>query len=92
MKLKPNTRYRLSEADKAFVLELAKVGHVNLLTHQVSLRSSKKYGGSGLSFKETGGNGCPGLVIPKNWVIEYIGTDDDILHVTFGIDYSEIDQ
>jgi hypothetical protein len=41
-KLKPGTSYDFNEADLQFVLELAKVGHVHLLSNKY--RSSPKGG------------------------------------------------
>lgn len=91
MKLKPSTSYEFSKSDLEFVLELAKVGHVHLLSNQVSLVSIKETGqsSSSLSFKEWTGsdesNKCDGMQLPSNWVIEYIGASDNKLHVTFGV-------
>lgn len=91
IKLKPNTTYTHSQADLQFVLELAKVGHVHLLSSQVSLISEKR--NSEISFKDWGSVGekeCKGLKIPENWHIEYIGIVDEALHITFGVSKHEI--
>lgn len=87
MKLKPNTSYRFSESDLKFVCELAKVGHVHILSEQVSLMSQSVSGDTSLSFKDygTGDRECLGLSLPDNWVIEWIGASDKFLKVTFGV-------
>lgn len=87
MKLKPNTTYRFSESDLKFVCELAKVGHVHLLSEQVSLITIATSGDLSLSFKDYGTEGreCLGLKMPDNWVIEWVGAGDKFLKVTFGV-------
>lgn len=74
MKLKPTTSYDFTKADLEFVLELAKVGHVHLLSSQVSLCVFKDYDNSiGFSFVDyTGNEKCNGLTLPSNWTIESI--------------------
>lgn len=85
--LKPTTQYIFSEADLQFILELAKVGHVNLLSSQVSFialgsSSSKPH----FSFKDYGCEvKCDGLQMPPNWVIEGIYTGENTLKITFGV-------
>lgn len=86
--LKPNTTYKFTDADKQFVLELAKVGHVSLLTSQVSLITKPDSHNPYLSFKEYGSNEndkCEGLKLPHNWVIEYISAKDNQISITFGV-------
>lgn len=87
MKLKPSTTYDFTKEDYDFVIELAKVGHVSLLSNQVSLISKPGYSDSGsLDFKDNmGGKKCPGLQLPANWCIEWVGVNNNILHVTFGV-------
>ncbi len=90
MKLKPNTTYSFSKSDLEFVCELAKVGHVHLLSDQVSVIQHNASGGANISFKEYGGGGdkqCFGLKLPDNWVIEWIGCDAECkyLKITFGV-------
>jgi hypothetical protein len=86
MKLNPNTDYCFSEADYAFCIELAKVGHVHLLSCQVSLTSK-----GGISFIErVGEKKVAGLTLPDNWCIEYIGSSPVDQHhagitITFGV-------
>jgi hypothetical protein len=84
MKLKPTTRYTFSPADLEFVLELAKVGHVHLLSSQVSLTG---FDGKWFSFKDFGDSHttCNGLQLPPNWVIEWVGFSGDIIKITFGV-------
>ena len=83
MKLQTKTDYIFSKEDLDFVLELAKVGGVNLLSSQVRLISEKE----GFSFKEyhNDGGGCDGLKIPENWVIEFIGRKGENTAITFGV-------
>ncbi len=83
-KLNPNCTYTFSEDDLKFVLELAKVGFVNLSSSQVVLvtRGSDK----SINFKTHGGTQeCLGLILPDNWVIEYISATDHGIHITFGV-------
>jgi len=86
--LKPTTGYHFSEADLKFVLELAKVGSVHLLSSQVSLTSRKESSTLNLTFKDYGGTegkSCDGLKLPDNWVIENIYSSGDVLSVLFGV-------
>jgi hypothetical protein len=87
--LKPTTNYRFSESDLQFVLELAKCGHVHLLSNQVSMIDVRSSGNRpNFTFKEYGITdmvGCEGLKMPENWVIEGIYTDDNSLNITFGV-------
>lgn len=81
--LKPHTVYGFSTSDLEFVLEIAKVGHVHLLSNQVSLLTDQTF-----SFKEYGeeeSKKCDGLKIPDNWAIEHIGKKDNYLYITFGV-------
>lgn len=87
MPLKPSTDYHFSEYDKAFAMELAKIGHVHFLSNQVILKAwpTSNGGTSQLNFVEYGDKGCVGLVLPSNWAIEWIGSDVNHLSVTFGV-------
>lgn len=98
MNLKPTTSYDFSKEDLAFVLELAKVGHVHLLSNQVLLievNEPSHHSSSSLTFKEYGGTDnkkCDGLVLPSNWVIEHISgighhqiCGVQSIQITFGI-------
>ncbi len=82
MELKKNTTYRLSKADKEFAMELAKIGHVHFLSDQVTLKAMSE---KSLSFKEYGEKSCDGLVLPENWVIEFVGVVNGGVSITFGI-------
>lgn len=66
-KLNKSVTYSFNEDDYKLILELCKVGHVNILSSQVSLKSEKGWG-----FVEYGDNRCKGLVLPDKWVIEGI--------------------
>lgn len=85
IKLNPSTTYSFLKEDLDFVLELAKVGHVHLLSDQVTLLSEK----NGLSFKTYGNDsekGCDGLKLPDNWFIEGIYTKgEQSLSITFRV-------
>ena len=76
MKLKPTTSYDFSKSDLDFVLEIAKVGHVHLLSNQVSLVVFKEHDSSiGMTFMDYGGGDdkkCIGLQLPDNWYLENI--------------------
>ena len=96
VKLKPTTSYDFSKSDLEFVLELAKVGHVNLLSSQVTLVVFKEHESfCGMTFKDYGGGDlkkCEGLQLPENWVLEgvYAKGHHDIkgvlqLQMTFGV-------
>jgi hypothetical protein len=87
MKLKPNTSYDFSKEDYEFVIELAKVGHVHLLSNQVALITEPGYSeSSSLTFKDNmGDRKSPGLVLPPNWCIEWIGGSEKSLRVIFGV-------
>lgn len=87
MKLKPSTTFDFTDDDLLFVIELAKVGHVSLLSNQVSLISKPGYSETNnLNFKDSMGKyKCNGLQLPANWCIEWIGVNNNILHVTFGV-------
>ena len=76
--LNPSTNYAFSEADLKFVLELAKVGYVHLLSNQVSLLSNK---GDGLSFTHYSNDPdkkVDGLKLPDNWLVEGIYASDTV--------------
>jgi len=83
-KLKKNTKYDFNENDYLFMRELMKVGYVHTLSSQVSLLSRDKV----IEFKEFGDTESlrtNGLVLPENWCIEYIGSADNFLKITFGV-------
>lgn len=86
-KLKPSTNYSFNENDLKFVVELAKVGHVHLLSNQVSLITTNDYSeGAAMDFKDSmNEEKCDGLRLPQNWCIEWIGSSKSKLHITFGI-------
>lgn len=86
-KLKPGTSYDFSEADLRFVIELAKVGHVHLLSKQVSLTKESGYDESAsINFTDIiNKEKCDGLQLPSNWVIEWIGCSKKGVCVTFGV-------
>lgn len=86
-KLKPSTNYSFNENDLKFVVELAKVGHVHLLSNQVSLITTNDYSeGAAMDFKDSmNEEKCDGLRLPHNWCIEWIGSSKSKLHITFGV-------
>lgn len=88
-KLKPSTSYDFTQDDMAFVLELAKVGHVHLLSNQVSLICVREScaGGPFLSFKDhrNDDEDCLGLEMPEDWYLEYVGANDRELKMTFRV-------
>jgi hypothetical protein len=77
--LSTSIEYSLTQKDKMFAMELAKIGHVHLLSNQVSLKSKDS-----IQFKDYL-DGVKGLILPDNWVIEYIGYSDGMVHMTFGV-------
>jgi hypothetical protein len=86
-RLKPTTQFDFTNEDLQFVIELAKVGHVHLLSNQVSLISIKEYDETAsLEFKDImGKEKCAGLQLPANWVIEWVGSSKNRLSITFGV-------
>lgn len=86
-KLKPGTSYDFNEADLQFVVELAKVGHVHLLSNQVSLITTREYDeNASMEFKDImSEEKCDGLRLPHNWCIEWIGSSKKGISITFGV-------
>lgn len=68
---KPNCQYQFSDSDCKFIIQLAKIGEVHLLSKQVRLTS---YNNENLAFLDYGdGNGslaCLGMTLPDGWIIE----------------------
>jgi hypothetical protein len=85
--LKPSMSCSLNADDKAFVLELAKVGHVNILTSQVSLMvAAKRENYATINFSDNASTPkCEGLQLPSNWAIEYISYHEDMLKLLFTV-------
>ena len=82
--LKPTTSFTFTKDDLDYVLQLAKVGHVNLLSSQVSLITKDK----SFNFKvynDDKNKECKGLTMPSNWCIEFIGTSENFICITFGV-------
>ena len=87
IKLSPTTNYCFTEEDFRFILELAKVGYVNLLTYQVLLITGAK---KGFAFKYSGDeNECKGLQLPQDWYIETIYPQGDSIQITFRVDHTK---
>jgi hypothetical protein len=88
--LKPSCSYTFNKEDLAFVLELAKVGHVHLLSSQVTLTSYGDSNRFGFTFKEFGNEvECIGLKMPDNWCIEGIYCREYQMAITFGVEKSK---
>ena len=87
IKLKPTTQHSFTKQDLEFAMELAKVGHVHLLSNQITLTDVKGSSSSNLNlqFKEYGDNGCDGMKLPDNWLIEEIYASERGLSITFGV-------
>lgn len=84
-KLRPSTNYSFTREDLDFVLELAKVASVHLLSNQVSLMKRANYDeNASLTFNDTREK-CFGLQLPENWFIEWIGFSKGCLNMTFAV-------
>lgn len=84
IKLKPTTSFCFSKEDYEFILELAKVGYVKLLSSQVELKSDRE--NYGITFIDhVGINKCDGLKLPDNWIIEYVCVNGGFFSITFGV-------
>lgn len=72
------TVYHFSKSDLDFILSLAKIGHVHMLSSQVILTDS----GRGISPKNIIGQS---LKLPENWRIEWVSASNDKVNITFEI-------
>lgn len=78
------TRYALSAADYTFCIELAKIGHVNIMSSQVTIIAIKGYSEGGLDFSKNVKNG---INLPDNWRLEFAGYSEErkAFQITFKI-------
>lgn len=89
---KPTCQYYFSDNDYKFIIQLAKVGSVHLLSRQVRLISHDK---DTLTFlchvkDNDDDRNCLGMVLPDGWIIEniYVNAEGHSV-VTFGVNRDE---
>lgn len=88
---KPNCTYNFSDSDLKFIIQLAKVGKVNILSNQICLTSCENQKLVFLDYGrgESNERACDGMTLPDGWIIEGIYTEKDgCPSITFGIDHN----
>jgi hypothetical protein len=72
-------QYNFNQQDKDFIYELTKVGRVDITSSQVTLSPKNR-----TEFQVS--NAFPdGIKLPNNWVIQYMGSSDSGLYLTFQV-------